>query len=670
MSEIVPPVKERIEHLASELLLHKKRYYSGQATISDAVYDSLEDELRNLCPEHPVLDFVGTEVEAGPGKIVHEPPMLSLGKTYDLVELFSFVQGRSTACTEKFDGMALSLEYEGSGRLVRASTRGNGRLGENVMEHVMHVARIPKMLRLPPLPAGAILEVRGEVYFPLSAFVPFAEMFDSYRNAVPGTFGRKDVSEAAPILRALAFCAYDFLVRIPGSAASVETLSHLLGMEPDFLRKLRLLESLGFESGLATGAVVEVPALADLQDLEVFVEQQFARTRDYQIDGLVFRLTDERLWESLGSTSHHPRGSMAFKRAGETATTRILGIEENVGRSGRITFRARLDPVLLSGAKISYATLHNAEFIESGGYAPGALVRIIRSGEVIPAIVGLEEAPPQPYILPATCLCGQPAIRRGPDLVCAQGPACVFADRESLVHFAKEIDILGVSDKILARLREAGLVREPADLYRLTVDDLLQLEGFQRKSAENVIAAIANRRELPLSTFLAGLGLSRGGVVKCREVARHFRTLERVRAATVEELSTLRGWAVKSAAEFLASLQAKAKVVDALLEQVKVLSENAPQAVVSGHPLSGKAICITGALARPRDEYKGLLDTVGARYVDSVTSRTDFLVCNETSNSSKYRKALELSIPILSEQQLLDALEGRGLPVTGSSDSA
>lgn len=648
--------REKIEQLASEILIHKKRYYSGQPSITDAAYDALEDELRQMCPHHPVLSLVGYVLDRSSGtKVEHVPPMLSLEKTYNLDDLLGFVQENVVVCSEKFDGMALSLEYDSEGNLYRASTRGSGRLGENVTEHVFHMSSVPKRISVPPLNGFDGVEVRGEVYFPLSKFADFGDVFDSFRNAVPGTFGRKEVDEAACVLRVLGFVAYDVLVRSSLGGAQWDHLVPLIGWQPTFLDKLRYLEGLGFATGLQSGGAVEVPQFSTADSLSAFVDSHFNRVRDYQIDGLVFRISDEQAWERLGNTAHHPRGSLAFKRAGEVAETFILGIETNVGRSGKITFRARLEPVLLSGAKIGYATLHNAEFIESGGYAPGALVRLTRSGEVIPAIIGLAEASPESYVLPTHCLCGKDVIRRGPDLLCSLGSGCPFADRESLVHFVKELDVMGVSDKILERLRLAGLVSEPADLFGLTVDDLLLVEGFQRKSAENFVASVALRKKIPLATFLAALGLSRGGIVKCREVARRFATLERVRNVTVEDLTSMRGWAERSASEFLRSLQGKAQVIDKLLGYVEVLAEESVQEVVD-HPLSGKAVCITGALARPRDEYRDQLEKVGARYVDSVSRRTDYLVCNETSSSSKYRKALELSVPVLTETQFTELL--------------
>lgn len=650
-----PSDTSRIEALASQILVYRKLYYTGKPTIPDEAYDALEEELRALDPSHPVLSMVGYTLGRVQGKVAHEPPMLSLAKTYEPADLLAFVRKETTVVGDKFDGMALALEYDAQGRLVRASTRGNGRAGEDVTEHIFHVLHVPKDLGPSALPEGLSLEVRGEVYFPVSAFSPFAERFDSYRNAVPGTFGRKEVDEAVDVLNVLRFCAYDFLLKRSGGAVlDAEETARAIGAGiPSFLARLRWLEARSFYAGLAAGHTRGVPRDLTGEGLATLVKESFELPRDYRIDGLVFRLEDDAAWESLGTTSHHPRGSLAFKQTGDTAVTAIEAIDTNVGRSGKITFRAKLAPVQLSGARITYATLHNADFVSQGGYAPGAQVLIKRSGEVIPAIIGLHEPSREEYVLPALCPCGFDLSRVGPDLFCLEKRKCAHKDQESLVYFVQSLEILGISDRIVARLREAGLLDTPADLFRINVDDLLQVEGFARKSAENAVASIQGRRTLPLATFLTALGLKRGGEVKCREVARRYGTLEAVRAATPENLMQAKGWAQKSAEDFLASLAEKAAVVDDLLTVVTVVPEGVPTfgASAKEHPYFGKSICITGALSRPREEYKDLIERIGGRLVSGVTGKTDFLVSNEASGSSKYQQAVKLGIPVVTEAE-------------------
>lgn len=659
-------LKHEIESKAAQIARYKQLYYLGKAVVPDDVYDELENELRRLDPHHPVLTQVGyTPLEDVPTsgrqeKVSHDPPMLSLSKSYEPEELGRFVRDMGRVCiTDKLDGMALSLEYDTRGFLERASTRGNGLLGENVTRHVHLIPAIPKYVpELSKRIGNRVFEVRGEVFFPLAAFSAFEDRFESFRNAVPGTFGRKDPLEAEDVLSVLGFCAYDLIVkqqdqRVP----SHEALGYA---SPSHYAKLSVLESVGFWSGIAAGATrtwQPEELMSSPGGLESYLSESFSKERPYAIDGLVVRCDDDQKYESLGNTSHHPRGSLAFKQAGETAVTRLVHIHMGVGRSGKISFRAELDPVFLSGATITYATLHNAEFIEIGNYAPGASVRIKRSGEVIPYIIGLESPSADKYQLPQACLCGSPLSRKGPDLYCLDNPKCTFRDSEALLHFVKALGIYGLSEKLLERFKSAGLVSSPADLFEIRVEDLRHLEGFGEKSAQNIIESIEAKKALSLDVFLTSLGLRRGGKVKCQEVASVFRSLDRVLALRVEELEALPGWARKSAQEFLDSLAERRSLIDELLHFITI-NEPPEETTLEAHdhPLRDKKICITGALSRPRSVYEKILSSIGAHLASSVSQNTDFLVCNEASTSSKYRKALELGVPVMSEDALIEAL--------------
>jgi DNA ligase (NAD+) len=650
--------KTKIETLASQILLYKELYYLGRAAISDEAYDALENNLRALDPSHPALSFVGYKLKDSAAKVPHRPSMLSLAKTYESGELKSFAAGRDIVLSDKVDGMALSIEYDFSGRLFRASTRGNGQLGEDVTCHVMHVLSLPKHLQVEQS-RTLRFEVRGEMYFPIGEFSRFSERFDSYRNAVPGTFGRKEVDEAIDVLNVLNFRAYDviaFRKQDDASSADVllnaEELGRVIGKT--YNEKLKWLDRLGFDTGIAEGTTQLISGAEALDGLADRSLAAFKQNRDHQIDGLVLRLNDEILFEALGTTSHHPRGSIAFKQESEVAITEILQIETSIGRSGKMTFRAQVKPVQLSGAVISYATLHNAEFIRSGGYAPGALVRITRSGEVIPSIIGLEKPAEKDFAFPQTCPCGYPLTSSGPDLYCSQNISCAPKDQESLLYFVQTLEMTGLSEKTIAKLRETGLLKAPADLFALKVENVIQLEGFALKSAENLIAAIQSKKNIPLAIFLASLGLKRGGIVKCREVAARFGTLEQVLAATSEELSQEKGWAEKSALDFLESLQMRVPWIKDLLKYVTVIEDTSrkERASFEGHPLFGKNICITGALSQPREVYVRKLEHIGAKVGSSVSSKTHYLVCNEESGSSKFVQAKKLGVPVMNEAEL------------------
>lgn len=645
---------KKIEELASQILYHKTLYYRGKSVITNEEFDILEDKLRKLSPHHPVLNFVGYDVKHKKNRIQHNPLMLSLAKTYDKAVLLNFLHKFDCVVMDKFDGMALSLEYDESGHFIQSSTRGNGEFGENVTEHVYHISSIPKVLNLPHALFKHRLEIRGEIYFPLSQFKKFEKIFDSFRNAVPGTLGRKDVTDAKEILNTFLFCPFDlFIFDSHGKILDATALAKLCHFAPVYSEKFKFIQKLGFE--LQEDFLFKLKHNSETwtePELDTVLEKFFLKKRDHEIDGIVFRIEDDELWERLGNTAHHPRGSLAFKRAGETAITKILDIEPNVGRSGRISFRAKLEPVFLSSAKISHATLHNAEYIEKGNYDIGAKVRIIRSGEVIPAILTRVDDKKGHYPLPTKCLCHASLVRHGPDLWCTKYGNCEFSHHESLVYFVSVMRMYGISDKIVSKFCEAGLVKEPADFYKLSKEDILELDGFGEKSAQNIIQSIADKKHVLLWQFLTALSLRRGGEVKCRGIARKFKTLDNVLKLTEKDLFNEDGWAEKSIHDFIHSLHEKHTIIQNLLKYVHVKNDHFVHETERNSFLFEKRICITGTLSVPRDELKLVLENFGAKVVSHINEKTDLLVCNRASNSTKYQDAKKYHIPIVTEAEL------------------
>jgi len=644
---------KKIEQLASQLLYHKRLYYQGKSILSNEEYDAIEGELEKLNPHHPVLEFVGFDSSNQKLKVQHSIPMLSLTKTYSKSTLLEFLTRYECIAIDKFDGMALSLEYNSNGKLVRASTRGNGTFGEDITEQVFHIIEIPKVLNISQSLQNYKIEVRGEVYFPLSEFKQFSHLFDSFRNAVPGTLGRKDVNDASFILKSFLFCPFDVILFDQNNQAiSAEKTAQIFQIEAKYSEKIKFIQNLGFHIHENFIFKFNNKNLNE-NTLTTIIDTLFTKKRDHEIDGLVFRLEDEKEWELLGNTAHHPRGSLAFKWAGETAITEILSIETNVGRSGKISFRAKLNPVFLSSAKISYATLHNADFIEKGNYAIGAKVKVIRSGEVIPAILTRIDDGQDKYTLPVTCLCESELIRRGPDLWCSNGYDCEYSHQESLVYFVSKMDIYGLSEKLVYRLHDAGLVREAADFYALSIEDLLQLDGFGKKLAQNIVHSIHKEKTIPLWKFLTALGLTGSGEVRCKEVAQKFIHLENVLNLKMDDLLAEKGWAEKSAKDLIDSIHKKNSMIQNILKYIEIAPDHTSSQIKKNSFLSGKKVCITGTLSRPRAEFKALVEQQGAKIVSNISEKTDLLICNEASNSSKYKEAEKLGIPIMTEEEVL-----------------
>ena len=691
-------MSDKIEKLASQVLLLKRLYYTGKATVKDEVYDQLEAELRKADPAHPVLSLVGADAfSMGMGEEVrHNPPMLSLDKTYVLSDVIDFLRAEKDLClTLKIDGMSMKVEYDQSGTFHRASSRGKGSHGENATSRMMHVPSLPKRMPAKTLPKGYCAEVRGELYFPLSAFEEFKGPLEltSFRNAVSGIIGRKDLQVSVPVLESLRFVAYELILRVDGEDAPIspDELSRLTGITTQ-TQMLEALHSMGFEVPEHVRLVWKSDPSDQTQgeQAEKIITDFFdVQGRDMAFDGEVFRVNSIKRWHELGAVSHHPRGSLAFKRAGDTAVTRILGIYVGVGRTGQISFTAELAPVELSGAQISSATLHNIELIESRGYAPGACVRIIRSGEVIPKVLEKLEADDpeaavaaaisagakiEPFTIPKNCICGSTLEKEGPHLFC-RNSNCAGRSLEGLVYFIANLGVKGVSHKIIAKLIAAGLVKAPADFFRLTLENLMSLDGFAKRSAENVLTAIQAKKVVDVGLFFSCLGIPGVGRSKSKELAGLFLTVKKMMSLTQADLAGIKGWGPASIEAYLTGIEERRGAIEDLLTVMEVKDKATPAAktaspgAASGDggessgsedssttPLLGKSVVITGSLSKPRKDIEQMIEAAGGKNGSSVTAKTSYLVCNETSASSKNKKAAALGVKVISEAELLALL--------------
>jgi DNA ligase (NAD+) len=593
--------------------------------------------------------------------------MLSLDSTQDEAELRRFderirkaVSGTIEYLVEpKLDGASLELVYE-DGILTRAVTRGNGQEGEGVTENVRTIPSVPLRLRDNQRPVPSFLSVRGEVLMYLSSFESLnqklmeegSDPFANPRNAAAGALRQLDPRITAQ--RPLDLLAYD-----------------VLAVEGAELREDREVVQALREWGLKTPERVEL--LGGVEEILEYHGRYHADRDelDYEIDGIVIKLNDLAAREGMGVTSRHPRWAIAFKFEPRKEVTRIERIAVSLGRTGVITPVALLLPVEVGGVTVSRASLHNREELERKDVRRGDLVRVQRAGDVIPQVVGRVEEEGRerepPFTMPTTCpACGTEVILRGPFTVCPNRFGCPAQLKGRIVHFGSRgaLDIEGLGEETVALLVERGLVQELASLFDLEADALAELPGFAEKSATNLVEAIASRKRVDLRRFLFGLGIPEVGQAVARDLALHFRSLERVRSADREALERVEGIGPKMSElifEFLKEGR-NAQAIDAVLARGMELL---PPEVAADTSLGGKKFVFTGGLeAVTRSQAKKLVEGVGARAVSSVSAETDFVVVGSDAGS-KLATAQELGVQILSEKEFLSLLAEAGVEMSG-----
>lgn len=634
----------QVAELASALLRHKKLYYAGTPQIPDAAYDALEDQLRALSPDHPVLSLVGTDDANTGSKVRHDVPMLSLAKTYDRDELLAWMGSEAVLGTLKIDGISLSLSYDEEGMLTCAKTRGNGQYGEDVTRTVRWITDI-----LPRLPLkGQALEIRGEIFCTESQFVRLSEEFaalgldrpTSPRNIVAGLLGRKTHAELARFFNFFAFNLIGADV-----AFGLETESQVLAW----------LGAKGFK--LPSPQLLRT---ADEVDAYLALVRKMSEDDEIGLDGAVFTYDRLARHRELGNTSHHPRYKMSFKWAGETATTTIRDIAWATSRLGIVTPVAVVEAVFLSGASITNVTLHNAAHVKAYNLKAGDRIEIIRSGEVIPKFLQVVEAADGDYQWPGTCpACLTPLVFDDVRLKCPNTAGCPAQQLGAIINWIRAAEIEDLSDKRLLPLMEAGLVKSMPDLYRLTATDFLVIPQTKEKMAAKLYANIQKSRQLPLVNFLNGLGIEGAGVSTWEKLLDTFPGLAALQSATAEQIADVHGFAAKTGEQISLGLALRKDLIDELLA-VGVAPQFTPRVVDTGDlPLSGKTIVITGALTRPRSEVEKAIKAAGGKTAGAVSGTTYAVVTDDpTSNSSKMKKARELGVLTWSEDDLWAALRG------------
>jgi len=646
-------------------------YVKDTPTLPDAEYDRLFRELQALEEQDPALatpDSPTRRIGAMPAEafaqVTHPTPMLSLNNAFTETEVEAFdrrvreglgVAGPIEYAAEpKFDGLAVSLTYD-KGVFALGATRGDGFTGENVSANLRTLRSIPLRLEGRNLPD--FLEVRGEVLMLKRDFQTLnreqqkkgEKDFANPRNAAAGSLRQLDSRITA--VRRLAFFAYG-LGRVGGGNIPTDRHSH----------QLDYLESLHFPVARERSVVKGVEGLVDYY-------RGIGSRRDtlpFEIDGVVYKVDELEFQTRLGFVSRAPRFAVAHKYPAQEEVTQVLGIDVQVGRTGALTPVARLAPVLVGGVTVTNATLHNEDEVRRKDVRIGDYVIVRRAGDVIPEVVGVvkERRPAgvRPFRMPSKCpVCGSNVERPEDEAVarCTAGLYCPAQCKQALLHFAgrRAMDIEGLGEKLVDQLVDQGLVKTPADLYRIDVENLANLERMAEKSAANVLDAIEKSKNTTLARFIYALGIRNVGEATARDLARHFGKLEPlIQAGEVElqQVPDVGPVVARSIARFFGERHNREVVA-----QMRSLGVTWPESPVTRpplQPLAGKTFVLTGTLSHfSRDHVKERIEAKGGKVSGSVSKKTDYVVAG-AEPGSKHDKALELGIAVLDEQGLLELL--------------
>jgi DNA ligase (NAD+) len=665
-----------VEQLHQQLNQANYQYYVlDDPQLPDAEYDRLFHRLKDIEEKHPQLltsDSPTQRVGASPlphfEQVTHEVPMLSLDNAFDAQDMRDFnrrISDRlkqsdavSYACEPKLDGIAVSLLYQ-DGLLIRAATRGDGSVGENITQNIRTIPSIPLKLLGSNYPA--VLEVRGEVYMPKKGFNAFNEkalsrdekLFVNPRNAAAGSLRQLDSKITAA--RPLEFCCYS-LGRADGGEMPTK--------HSDILNQF---SAWGFKIN---------PEMRVVEGIEGCLEyyEQLAGKRNtlaYEIDGIVFKVDDINLQQQLGFVSRAPRWAIAHKFPAQEEMTLLKDVEFQVGRTGAITPVARLEPVFVGGVTVSNATLHNMDEIARLDVMVGDTVVIRRAGDVIPQIVNVvvskRPADAKEIVFPVSCpVCDSHIERIEGEVVsrCSGGLVCAAQRKEAIKHFAsrKAMDIDGLGDKLVEQLVDEGLIESFLDLYSLKLESLMKLERMGEKSAHNLLASIEVSKQTTLPKFLYALGIREVGVTTAQNLVNHFLDLKILVKADLEtllEVDDVGPIVAEHVLSFFAEPHNQ-KIIDGLLN----IGINWPvieKKDISQLPLSGQTFVVTGTLASMgRDQAKDYLQRLGAKVAGSVSAKTHGLVAGEKAGS-KLTKAQDLDVSVFDEAAFLALLTEHGI---------
>ena len=682
----------RVETLRDALRRYGAEYYEQDApTIPDSEYDQLAAELRRIEREHPELltadsptQLVGGAPSSLFSEVRHRVPMMSLDNAMDLDELREWGErtrrrledlgydrldggdGVRYVCELKIDGLAMSIRYE-DGRFVQAATRGDGRVGEDVTANIARVAGVPKRLAGT---APAVVEARGEIYMPLVVFEDLngrqvaagKARYANPRNTAAGSLRQKDPSVTGS--RGLEFWCYQ-LGEVDAGPGATRIESHT-----DALAWLT-------ELGLPTNP--ETRSFTDLDEVYAFCTHWIEHRHDlaYEIDGIVIKVDQLQLQRDLGVTSKAPRWAIAFKLPPEERTTLLRDIGVSIGRTGKATPFAILEPVVVSGSTVGMATLHNEDQVRVKDVRPGDTVIVRKAGDVIPEVVGpvlaLRPDDSVEWVFPATCPCelAAPLVRtEGEAQHRCLHPDCPFQLWARLSHFASRgaMDIEGLGEKQVEKLIELGLLRDVADIYTFDLDVLLDQPGYQQRSIDNLRAAIETSKSRPLGNLLFGLNIVHLGAAGGQVLATALGSMDAIVDADVEQLAAIDGVGPVIAASVHAFFADEAN--RALIERLRSAGVNftGPDRPDVPQNLVGMTIVVTGSLEGfTRDGVEAAIKDRGGKSPGSVSKKTTAVVVGADPGASKMSKAVELGVPVLDEAGFVHLLESGEIPV-GEAD--
>ena len=660
--------RKRVAELREVIERNNRLYYMDNAPeLEDFEYDALTRELKALEAQYPTLvtpdsptQHVNEAASSKFSKVAHAVKMESLQDAFSYDELRDFdarVREAGIApryvVEAKIDGLSVSLEYE-NGRLVRGSTRGDGLVGEDVTENIATMKDIPHVL--PDAPE--FLEVRGEVYMPHQAFFALKEQqeleektpFKNPRNAAAGSLRQKDARITAS--RGLSIFVFN-LQQVRGRSFSYhsETLDYL--------------KSLGFPVSPRYSVFYSIEDA--IREIEAIGAGRGSLAFD--IDGAVIKVDDLAARETLGSTNKFPRWAIAFKYPPEVKETVLREVEVSVGRTGVLTPTAVFDPVFLAGTSVSRASLHNADIIRTLGIRIGDTIQVRKAGDIIPEVIGVTRhaAGAPDYEMPATCpSCGAPVTHlEGEAALRCVNPECPAQSLRNLIHFASRnaMAIDGLGEAVAIQLTDRGLVHTVADLYTLRQEDLLQLDKFKQKSANNLLAAIENSKQNNLDKLVFGLGIRNIGDKAAAQLAEHFGSMQALAAASAEEIAAIDGIGAIMA-ESVTEFFAKAGTVD-LLARLRAAGVNMDwHGEKKGTALAGMTIVVTGTLPTlSRQEAEALIARNGGKASGSVSKKTAYVLAGEAAGS-KLTKARSLGVPVIDEAAFLRMIDQKETPET------